>query len=449
MDCDVVVIGAGAAGLAAAHQLRAFGLSVVVLEGRERIGGRVFTTHDLRTEMPLERGAEFLHGRSRAVEAFARAAGLELGRVPEVQVLVENGQHRQTLTDFDFLDALAAFPSGPDLPISEYLQKLSVQQRWSPQKAELARLYVEGFYAACPERAGAEAIARMEHATGALGGNSPSRVLEGYGPLLSALAAELVPTGSLRLGTRVERVRWRHGRVEVWPAGGGVVRARTAIITLPVGVLKTGEVRFEPQLTSKDEVLAKLEMGAIVKVLCRLSDELWSQLPFLEELGFLHAPELQVPVWWTLAPLRAPHLIGWAGGERAEHLHRLPLAQRRAAALDSLTSVLGVSPEAIQSGVEWLEVVDWQDDEFSRGGYCVFPVGGAELARDLSQPIDDTLFFAGEATHADGFAGTVHGAIATGLRAAWEARCALEQQAQRAAEERPEPEPEQGDAGTA
>lgn len=426
MDCDVVVIGAGAAGLAAAHQLRAFGLSVVVLEARDRIGGRVHTIMDPATDTPLERGAEFLHGRSRAVEAFARAAGLELGRVPELNLLVENGRTRHAPEAFAFLERLAQF-EGEDRPIFEYVAELAKKERWSGKKLAIALEYAEGFYAADPRTASTEAIARMERSSAVLGGSTASRLLEGYGPLLHALAAELVPIGALRLGSPVESVRWRPGRVEVWPQGGGVVRARTAILTLPVGVLQREDVRFDPPLAAKQEVLSQLQMGPIVKVLCRLSQTLWNSLPQLEELGFLHAPELKVPVWWTLAPLRSPHLIGWAGGPRAEQLHSLPSEERRAVALDSLTTILGVAPEQVAEGVEWLEVVDWVDDPFSRGGYCVFPVGGAELARELAMPLEDTLFFAGEATHADGFAGTVHGAIATGLRAAWEARCALEE----------------------
>lgn len=425
MDCDVVVIGAGAAGLAAAHQLRSFGLSIVVLEARDRIGGRVHTVIDPLSDAPLERGAEFLHGRSRAVEAFARAAGLEVTKVPETNVLVENGRPREMTQAIESLGELTGF-KGPDRPIVQFVAELAQKERWSGKKLALALEYVEGFYAADPEQAGTEAIARMERASADLGGSTPSRLVEGYGPLLHALAAELVPIGALRLGTPVERVRWRRGRVEVWPEGGGVVRARTAIITLPVGVLQQEAVRFQPPLEQKRETLSRLKMGPIVKVLCRLSPELWRELPQLEGVGFLHAPELKIPVWWTLAPLHAPHLVGWAGGPRAEALHALSRDERHAMALDSLTTILGLSPARLAEGLEWLEVIDWQDDPFAHGGYCVFPVGGAELARSLAAPIEDTLFFAGEATHADGFAGTVHGAIATGLRAAWEARCALE-----------------------
>jgi monoamine oxidase len=122
-------------------------------------------------------------------------------------------------------------------------------------------------------------------------------------------------------------------------------------------------------------------------------------------------------VFWTLAPRRAPLLVGWVGGPGARRLSALPEAAALRATLRGLAPAFGLPPAALEDRLDGAELVDWSKDPLAGGGYAVFLVGSAGASEELSRPVSGTLFFAGEATEA-GFAGTVDGALRSGERAA-------------------------------
>jgi monoamine oxidase len=140
----------------------------------------------------------------------------------------------------------------------------------------------------------------------------------------------------------------------------------------------------------------------------------------LTKLAFLHAPDELMPTWWTRLPVRAPVLVGWAGGPRAEELSaeggRFIFDQ----ALESLSGILGVGRKRVEGLLEETYTHDWRSDPLSRGAYSYVPVGSLQAQATLARPVGDRLFFAGEATNTEGHCGTVHGAIASGFRAARE-----------------------------
>jgi monoamine oxidase len=146
----------------------------------------------------------------------------------------------------------------------------------------------------------------------------------------------------------------------------------------------------------------------------------------MRDTAFFHARGLTVPTWWTMLPLRAPLLTGWAGGPDAAGLSGRDDAYVLDHALDSLATILGISRRRIESRLQQAIVNDWQSDPFARGAYSYVPVGGAGARKKLAKPVAGTLFFAGEATNYDGQPGTVAGAIAAGYRAAREVEAALE-----------------------
>jgi monoamine oxidase len=139
----------------------------------------------------------------------------------------------------------------------------------------------------------------------------------------------------------------------------------------------------------------------------------------LDKLGFLHTPDLVPRTWWTSYPIDTSILTGWAGGRAAEGMS----VEK---AIKSLAVALKVPPRVIRDELRDSILADWQTDPFSRGAYSYAPVGKVHFPAVLAEPIADTLFFAGEATNSHGHSGTVHGAIATGYRAANEvlATCA-------------------------
>jgi monoamine oxidase len=189
-----------------------------------------------------------------------------------------------------------------------------------------------------------------------------------------------------------------------------------------------GAVRFVPPLPEeKQNAIQKIPMGHVFRIVLVFRDRFWEGLDIpgtnahedSGQLGFIHRPDAVVPTWWTLLPLHAPVLVGWAGGTGAERLAGKSEAEFVSEALGSLKRIFGASETSLQKILLRSYIHDWNIDPFSRGSYAYLPVDGLAAQQALARPIQRTLFFAGEATSV-GHIGTVHGAIESGQRAAKE-----------------------------
>lgn len=432
---DTIVIGAGAAGLAAARALSDGGREVVVLEARPRLGGRILTVHDPEWPLPLELGPEFLHGEAKATRDIADAAGLAVVELPDGHVWAEKGRLRpmgEVWTRFAAL--MERIPAkGPDMSFARFL----AQRRVPAPTREMARLFVEGYFAAHVDRVSAQSLV-----TGAAEDDESQRqyrLAAGYFTVVEWLRAGLRPERCrVRLASVVESVAWRRGEVEVrYRSAAGTqartLRARTAVVTLPLGVLKAapseaGAVRFEPRPDVLREANRKLEVSHACKVVLRFREAFWDAPDFFRRraapalgapnrIDFLHDRKGDFPTWWTANPWRVPILTAWAGGPRADALSELNQAGLVDRALASLARALGVPRPRLEDLLESWRAHDWRRDPYSRGAYSYVGVGGLPVQRALGRPCRGTLFFAGETTEPDEM-GTVAGAIASGQRAA-------------------------------
>jgi monoamine oxidase len=320
----------------------------------------------------------------------------------------------------------------PDVPFEDVLRDEAV----GPRTRELARLFVEGYHAAAVDRISAHALAGGDDEAEE-GSDAQHRVPGGYDRLLQAIALGAPPDRvRLRLNSVVHAVRWRPGdvRVESRSALGDpqpTVLARAALVTLPVGVLRApagaeGAVRFEPEVPSLAEALPGLETGPVVKLLLRFREAPWAEPGFVRSrfgskdapgvVDFVHDRASAFPTVWTWAPADAPVLTCWAGGPRAERLAALAERELVARALDAIAATFGLARARLGAALEAWAMHDWQADPFSRGAYSYVLVGGTDAAETLAQPVEDTLFFAGEALCPDE-QGTVPGAVASGREA--------------------------------
>jgi monoamine oxidase len=174
-------------------------------------------------------------------------------------------------------------------------------------------------------------------------------------------------------------------------------------------------VRFTPALKEKRKALGQLVPGPVVKIALRFHSAFWEARD--PGVAFFHSAPAAFPTFWTALPLRAPVLIGWAGGPKADRLSRASEKVVLRQAMESLRSIFGRVPE---NELAAFFMHNWQADPFARGAYSYVGVGGEGAREVLQAPLADTLYFAGEATDTEGEAGTVAGALQSGLRAARE-----------------------------
>jgi monoamine oxidase len=413
---DTLIIGGGIAGLTAARHLTEAGLRVVLLEARGCLGGRIYTQHT--AQFPVELGAEFVHGRPQEILGLAAEAAVPLVPVEGSFRRRINGAWAESDHLMEKVDQLfASLPAdGPDQSFRYYLDRSGTDDKVKQQ----ALRYVEGFHAAEPSLISAQSLLHDSRAEEAIEGDHQYRFASGYESLVRAVAdridqkrCEIVPNAVVR------EIVWRRGQVIARTASTEYLAPR-AIITLPLGVLKSNSVVFSPALPEKQNAISFLEMGPVVRVSLCFREKLWERDPEMAEMSFLFTDDPQFPTWWTSNPLPHPILTGWAAGPNAAtHIgcSEDEIAQN---AVQALGRIMGVTESELRQQLIGSFTHDWQADPFARGAYSYAGVGGMNAAPTLAAPVDNTLYFAGEATNGDGYNGTVHGAIATGLRAAKE-----------------------------
>ena len=428
-DADILIVGAGAAGLAAARELSAEGLKVIVLEARNRIGGRINTHFE---QFPIELGAEFVHGKPRETLSIVERAKLTLQKVPNVHwyidnaVLTKSGEFWSKVEDV--MKEMSSY-KGPDESFAAFLNDYKEKTQIEDLET-IAMLYVEGFHAADAERISVHGLNKTNEAAEQIDDDKQFRLQDGYSLIAQALHDDAVCFGAkFQFETSVDEARWTRNQVEVITSASTRFKARLLLMTLPLSLLQYGTVRFTPAITEKQSAANKLAMGDVVKVVLRFREPFWKDLTILgednlradlKELTFIHAPNEPLPTWWTQFPADAPLLTGWAGGPRAQKLAHESEDSLLDHSIQALSHILQTSRTSLEGMLEAFYTHNWQIDRFSTGAYTYIPIGGIDATEALAKPVDDTLFFAGEATNTTGHQGTVHGAIATGLRAARE-----------------------------
>ena len=437
MPSDVLIIGAGAAGLSAAIDLSRAGLRVEVLEARDRVGGRIFTRHDPNLNHPIELGAEFVHGLAREIWLPVQQHKLKVTEVDGDMWCAIDGKLQpcnffaQADEILSAMDDEFADGSKPDESFLDFLNRRFPGKSHEEAK-QWATGYVSGFNAADPGLVSVRWLVESRRADEKIEGERAFHIAGGYQAFVDIFLRELKDRNvEIRLNTIVSGIKWDSGSVEIFANGPQPETrffAASALVTLPLGVFQaTGFVRFEPELPpAKQAALEKLAMGKVVRVTLGFRERFWQDLHAtsdprsLADLSFLFSRDNFFPTWWTQMPEPVPIITGWAAAKPAEGLAGMSKDAVIDRAIQSLSSLLGVERSKIQSQLRAAYFHDWDSDPFSQGAYSYVKAGGEGCQRTLGSPVSNTLFFAGEATDTSGHNGTVHGAIASGQRAARE-----------------------------
>jgi monoamine oxidase len=432
-DTDVIVIGAGAAGLSAARELSQHGFRVTILEARDRLGGRILTVRDSPFGAPVELGAEFVHGEPAETFEIVRAAGLNLNWLPDNHHRSKNGKLSASqgfwgkLAELRKDIAKTTSRTSKDQSLAEYLEhkKLDAESRL------LLLNYAEGYNAGHSTKISLRSMAFEEGED-----TKQFRVVDGYDRVIEWLATGLhFSRTDLRLNTIATEIHWKPGNVTVETkkrelSSTESFLGRAVIVTVPAALLRAKHVLFEPEIPEKDRSLEKLEPGQVCKVVLKFREAFWRNDDFLKERGlkndrlsdglnFIHSEQEDVPFWWTSLPVENNVLVAWAGGPKGEALLAEDEATRMSKVIAALSKTFRISRSNANQLLEAWSCHDWQHDPFSGAAYTYVGVGGMSAAKSLAKPIDTTLFFAGEATDFDQM-GTVAGALRSGKRAAHE-----------------------------
>jgi len=407
---DTIVIGAGAAGLFAARELTRAGKRVAVLEASARVGGRMLTALETGAGVPVELGAEFVHGDAPVTTTLLDEARLATVRVSGHHYRSDEGQLSPQGPIWERMAKVFAHMGKTrkhDRSFQEFLDEKPGGAALRAER-ELARGFIQGFDGADPARISEMSLAAQGDPT--QGAAESRRIVNGYAALVVHLEREVA--GLIQRNTTVRHVAWSEGDVNVIDANGNAHRARSVIVTVPLPILQEGVLTFAPSIPTMESATKLLVMGDVLHVALVVRERFWERTD--PKLRFVHTPGRPITVWWTQHPLTTPLLTAWSGGPPALELTRRGDVEETV--LVELGHAFKMRRAKVDQIVESMHWHDWSADVHVRGAYSYAGIGGANAARTLARQTAGTVFIAGEAT-SQGSGGTVEGALESAERA--------------------------------
>ncbi|WP_461453268.1 flavin monoamine oxidase family protein [Mucilaginibacter sp.] len=425
---DTIIIGAGAAGLMAAYKLSEAGKKVIVLEARNRTGGRIHTISHESFFKHAELGAEFIHGDLPVTLNLLKEANIAYSPAGGEMVRYAKGQFVEDealIPNWDILlkklDDLER-----DVSIDEFLQTHFGGDEFTVIRDGVIK-YVSGYDTADPKKASSFALRNEWNNED---DDAQRRIDDGYCSMINYLADKCKGLGNvIYLSSVVNRVDWKHAEVKVTTTAGEVYQAKKVIIAIPLGVLQAdkkdkGAVEFHPPIKQQLQAINNMGFGAIIKFLLEFKYAFWESGDTkklagkrLTDMAFLISDE-KIPTWWTQQPKNSALLTGWLGGPPAEAKKDNTTEELLQQALQSLSNIFKIDVEELKANLIASNIINWTTEPFTRGSYSYDTVASAEARKLLDAGVDDTIFFAGEYLYDGPAMGTVEAALTSGQNVA-------------------------------
>jgi monoamine oxidase len=417
-DERILVIGAGLAGLAAARQLKDHGYDVFVIEARDRIGGRIWTSTKW-PDMPLDLGASWIHGMiGNPITELAKEAkatlvntsydrniiydtdGKELSDAKSEQLAQLQQQFEQAMRRAQEADRDVSIQSVVD----RLLRELNASDETKHMLNFLICGSIEHEYAGSVRNMSAQWYDSSDGFDG-----EDALFPGGYHQIVKRLATGL----DIRIKQIVQRIDWSGAEVRV-VTDKAEFQADRVIVTLPLGVLKANRVEFQPKLPAATiEAITRLDMGTLNKCYLLFPKIFWPE--HVDWIEYIPERNGEWVEWVSFARTsKLPVLLGLHAADEGRKIEKRTDAEIVASGMDTLRTIFGQDiPQPVDH-----QITRWSSDPFALGSYSYYPLGShPDLRQQLAKPIDGKLYFAGEATESDHFA-TAHGAYLSGLRAA-------------------------------
>lgn len=421
-NTDVIIIGAGAAGLMAAYELSKAAMQVTILEARGRIGGRI---HTLGGTLQAELGAEFVHGDLPVTMQLLKLSGIVAVPASGEMWYCKAGRFSKDVDEMGHWGVLMQKLSTleNDITIGEFLQQEFGDDKYSGLIESVTK-YVSGYDTADIDKASAFALRREWQSEE---DEAQHRITGGYGKLIKYLAEQSEGKGAqIHLNTIAKNIHWTHGQVEVITTDERSYKAAQLIVALPLGILKAdrsqmGSINITPSIQKYRAAIDRIGFGAIVKLLLQFKSAFWLDKSLtgvdLSKMSFIMSDE-QIPTWWTQHPVSSTLLTGWLGGPPAERKKNLSNDELLNQGLQSLANIFKLDAANLRNDLVTSHVVNWTTDPFTLGSYAFDTVESSEARKMLNTPIDHTIYFAGEYLYDGPAMGTVEAAFTSGLATA-------------------------------
>lgn len=404
---NIIIVGGGVAGLMAARELLKEGYIVTVLEASNRLGGRIHTIHNSVFKFPIETGVEFIHGDLPLTIQLLKEASIKYIPVRGEMIRVVNNEwKKQDEFAVGWNELIRQMNEVTlDETVDDFLNKNFADKKYDELRKSVLR-FAEGFDLADPAKASILSLREEWMEEG-----EQYRISGGFDQLVDYLEKQCRQLGGfIYVSSFVEKIIWQENDVTVATQDEQKYYGHKIIITASLGMLQSDPqmINFYPAISNYIGAAKKIGFGSVIKILLEFKEAFWEEKK--KKLGFLFTNEI-IPTWWTQYPSSYPLLTGWAGGPQSWPFDDKTDEYTLHEALQSLSNIFKKPVEELKQLLSASLVVNWRNNIYSCGAYSYNVVDSKRAQKFFDTPVENTIFFAGEAFYDGSSPGTVEAAL--------------------------------------